>query len=131
LFSDLEVQYLKSQPLARIATASPEGLPEVSPVGFQYIDGQIYVGSHDQNIFFMTKRYHNVRSGNTHVSIVIDDLVSRDPWTVRGIKITGDAEIVSHVGIFGPGKYLKITPVTSRSWGIDPSEGPFGAKKTH
>lgn len=131
LFSDLEVEYLKSQPLARIATASPEGVPEVSPVGYQYVDGKIYVGSHDQEIFFTTKRYHNVKSGNTHICIVIDDLVSRDPWKVRGIKITGDAEIVTHNGMFGPGKYMRITPVTSRSWGIEPSEGMLGPKKTH
>jgi pyridoxamine 5'-phosphate oxidase family protein len=131
LFSDLEVQYMKSQPLARIATASPEGVPEVSPVGFQYEDGHIYVGSHDQKIFFMTKRYHNVKSGNNHISIVIDDLVSMNPWKVRGIKIIGDAEIVTHNGIFGPGKYLRITPKTSRSWGVEATETPLGTKKTH
>ena len=103
----------------------------MSPVGFQYEDGVFYVGSIEQSIFFTTKRYHNVKGGNTHVCIVVDDLVSMDPWTVRGIKITGDAEIVSHTGEFGPGKYLKITPVTSRSWGIEPSEGQFGPTKTH
>lgn len=117
MFSKPEVDYLKSQHLARIATASRKGVPEVSPVGFQYDGKYIFVGSHDQKIFFTTQRYNNIKNGNPHVSIVVDDQVSIDPWRVRGIKISGEAEVVEHNGMFGPGRYLRITPKTSRSWG--------------
>jgi pyridoxamine 5'-phosphate oxidase family protein len=129
LFSKTEADYLKSQHLARIATASSKGAPEVSPVGFEYDGKHIYVGSHAQKIFFTTQRYHNVKNGNPRVSIVIDDQVSVNPWIVRGIKIAGEAEVVSHDGIFGPGKYLRITPKTWKSWGLEPESGPTMAKK--
>ena len=55
---------MKNQRLARIATASPKGEPEVSPVGFEYDGKYFYVGSHDQSIFFKTRRYKNIKSGN-------------------------------------------------------------------
>ncbi len=129
MFSKTEADYLKSQHLARIATASSKGAPEVSPVGFEYDGKHIYVGSHAQKIFFTTQRYHNVKNGNPRVSIVIDDQVSVNPWIVRGIKIAGEAEVVSHDGIFGPGKYLRITPKTWKSWGLEPESGPTMAKK--
>ncbi len=32
-FTDAEIAYLRSQPLARIATVSPDGQPDASPVG--------------------------------------------------------------------------------------------------
>ena len=130
MFSKIEVDYLKSQHLARIATTSRDGVPEVSPVGFEYDGKDIYVGSHAQKLFFMTKRYHNIKNGNPQVSIVIDDQVSVNPWKVRGIKVAGEAEIVSHDGIFGPGKYLRITPKTWKSWGLEPEAEPAGTKKT-
>ena len=129
MFSKTEADYLKSQHLARIATASSKGAPEVSPVGFEYDGKHIYVGSHAQKIFFTTQRYHNVKNGNPRVSIVKDDQVSVNPWIVRGIKIAGEAEVVSHDGIFGPGKYLRITPKTWKSWGLEPESGPTMAKK--
>ena len=67
MFSKTEADYLKSQHLARIATASSKGAPEVSPVGFEYDGKHIYVGSHAQKIFFTTQRYHNVKNGNPRV----------------------------------------------------------------
>jgi len=36
MFSDKEIAYLNSQRLARIATASVEGRPDVAPVGFSF-----------------------------------------------------------------------------------------------
>jgi pyridoxamine 5'-phosphate oxidase family protein len=117
-YSAPEIEYLNSQHLARIATVSKNGQPDVVPVTFEF-DGQcFYVGSHSQEIFLKTSKYKSVRDGNRRVSLVVDDLESVDPWKPRGIKIIGTAEIVEHKGIFGPGKYLKITPRTSWSWGI-------------
>ena len=85
--------------------------------------------------FLSTRKYKNVRVGNKEVALVIDDLESVQPWKPRGIKINGTAEIVEHNGMFGPGKYLKITPSVSWSWGIkglqQPKEGEFFVKTVH
>ena len=135
VYSEPEIQYLKSQRLARIATASPEGKPDVSPVAFEFDGTHFFVGSHSQEIFLSTRKYKNVRDGNKQVALSIDDLESVQPWKPRGIKINGTAEIVDHNGMFGPGKYLQITPTVSWSWGInglpEPKEGELFVKTVH
>ena len=73
-----EIQYLKSQRLARIATVSKKGQPEVVPVAFEFDGKYFYVGSHSQNIFRKTRKYKSVRDGNSKVGLVIDDLESID-----------------------------------------------------
>jgi len=130
MFSQAEADYLKTQRLARIATASAKGIPEVSPVGFEFDGNYFWIGSHSQEIFFRTRRYRNIASGNRRVSIVIDDLASETPWRPRGIKVSGTAEVMQHDGIFGPGKYFRITPKVTVSWGIvPPTEGRWTASK--
>ena len=130
MFSQAEADYLKTQRLARIATASAKGIPEVSPVGFEFDGKYFWIGSHSQEIFFGTRRYRNIASGNRHVSIVIDDLASVTPWRPRGIRVSGTAEVMQHDGIFGPGKYFRITPKVTVSWGIEPpTAGRWTASK--
>jgi pyridoxamine 5'-phosphate oxidase family protein len=119
MLSEPEVKYLKSQKLARIATVSKSDQPDVVPVGFEF-DGQYFwVGSHDQKIFFRTRKYKNVQNGNPKVALVVDDLVSVDPWRPRFVKVFGTAEVMDHDGIFGPGKYLRIKPKVTWSSGIE------------
>jgi pyridoxamine 5'-phosphate oxidase family protein len=110
---------MKSQRLARIATVNNKGQPDVVPVGFEFDGTYFWVGSHDQNIFHRTTKYHNVKNGNNLVSLVVDDLKSVNPWHPRSIKVYGVAEVMDHEGMFGPGKYLRITPKTSWSMGIE------------
>ena len=117
-YSTPEIEFLKSQRLARIATVSKEGQPEVVPVAFEFDGRYFYVGSHSQDIFLRTRKYKSVRDGNVRVGLVIDDLESVDPWKPRGVKLFGTAEVVERNGMFGPGKYLRITPKISWSWGI-------------
>jgi len=118
LFSEPEVQYLKSQRLARIATVSRKGQPDVVPVAFEFDGKNFYVGSHSQDIFHRTLKYRNVNSGNRRVALAIDDLESIEPWRPRSIKVYGTAEVVERKGMFGPGKYLRIVPTISWSFGI-------------
>jgi pyridoxamine 5'-phosphate oxidase family protein len=120
MFSKPEVEYFKSQRLARFSTVAANGQPDVVPVGLEF-DGKkyFYVGSHSQDILPRTRKYKNVKAGKSKVAFVVDDLVSVDPWRVRGIKVFGTAEIVRHEGMFGPGEYLRITPKVSWSWGIE------------
>src|SRR2546421_13089392 len=84
VFSEAETQYLKSQRLARIATVSSKGQPDVVPVGFEFDGKYFWVGSHSQEIFHRTLKYHNVKNGNRLVALTIDDLESIDPWKPRG-----------------------------------------------
>jgi pyridoxamine 5'-phosphate oxidase family protein len=59
-----------------------------------------------------------VKNGNKLVALTIDDLESIDPWKPRVIKVYGTAEVLDHQGRFGPGKYLRVTPKISWSFGI-------------
>lgn len=130
MFSEAEKNYLRSQRLARVATASAKGKPEVSPVGFEFDGKYFWIGSHSQEIFPTTRRYKNITAGNASVSLVIDDLVSVEPWRPRGIKVGGTAEVMEHKGIFGEGKYFRVTPRITVSWGIEPpTKGKWASAK--
>jgi pyridoxamine 5'-phosphate oxidase family protein len=119
-FSEEEIAYLRSQPLARIATVSADGQPDVAPVGFEFDGTYVYVGGIDPA---KTRKFRNVRAGNAKVAIVIDDLVSADPWTPRYLRIYGGAELVEREGRFGRAAYMRITPVIS--WSFNLEGAPF------
>src|SRR5215217_6556883 len=117
IFSRKEIEYLKSQRLARIATAAAMSSsdergsiqPDVVPVGFDFDGNYFYVGG--MNILKSTK-YKNVVKNNK-VALVIDDLKTVDPWDTRGMKIYGAADIVTRQGGYmtdhpNP-KYIRIT----------------------
>lgn len=119
----------------RIATVNSNGRPDVVPVGFKFDGEYFWVGSHSQEIFFRSTKYKNVKEGRNKVSLVVDDLKSVDPWTPRCVKVYGTAEVAEHKGIFGPGKYLRITPRVSWSMGaiegLEPPKGSFRVKTIH
>lgn len=134
MFSEPETDYLKSQNLARIATISKKGQPDLVPVGFEFDGKYFWIGSHNQEIFHRTLKYHNVNNGNKKVALVIDDLESVDPWRPRMIKVYGEGEIMQHEGQFGPGEYIRVTPKISWSMGIKGlkvQEGSFRLKTVH
>ena len=134
MFSEPEIKYLKSQHLLRFSTVSSKGQPDVVPVGLEFDGTYFWVGSHSQEIFLHTRKYKNVQAGQKMVSLVVDDLVSVDPWRPRCIKVYGTAEVVDHDGQFGPGKYLRITPKISWSLGIEglkTKEGEWSLKTVH
>ena len=120
-FTEEEINYLRSQRLARIATVAPDGQPDASPVGYEFDGVSFYVGGMDP---VKTRKFRNVQAGNAKVALVIDDLVSVDPWTPRFMRIYGTAELVERPGQFGPAMYMRITPVISWSWNLDGR--PFG-----
>ncbi|HKX03545.1 MAG TPA: PPOX class F420-dependent oxidoreductase [Methylomirabilota bacterium] len=121
-FKDKELDYLRSQRLARLATADSNGAPHVVPVGFRVSEdvNTIEAGGHG---FGQSKKYRDMRA-NPRVAIVIDDLASVSPWTPRGIEIRGTAELQDAGGVerFGPGWYgawVRITPERIVTWGIE------------
>ena len=89
IFTNAEIEYLKSQPLMRFATSSASGRPDIAPVVFELEDDDIVTGGFD---ITHTVRYRNLQT-NPQVSVVIDDLASTNPWSPRGIKIIGSAVI--------------------------------------
>ena len=85
-FTEEEAAYLRSQPLARIATVGPDGQPDVAPVGFEFDGTYLYVGGRAPE---RTRKFLNVKAGQAKVALVVDDLVSTDPWTPRGLRVYG------------------------------------------
>ncbi|MFI6314920.1 PPOX class F420-dependent oxidoreductase [Nocardia fusca] len=114
-FTEEEVAYLRSQPLARVATVGPDGQPDVAPVGYEFDGTHIYIGGHDPA---RTRKYRNVEHGHTKVALVIDDLVSTDPWAPRYLRVYGTAELVERAGQFGTASYMRITPTVSWSFNL-------------
>lgn len=88
-FTPAELDYLRSQPLGRLATVGADGAVQVNPVGFRVAaDGSFLIGGRS---LATTRKYRNVAETG-RAALVIDDLASRDPWTVRGIEVRGRAE---------------------------------------
>lgn len=115
IFSEVELAYLTGdRRLARLATVGADGMPHVTPVGWSFNPEleTIDVGGFDLT---RTRKFRDVaRSGLA--AIVIDDLVSVQPWRPRGIEVRGRAEVIA-----GPEPLIRIHPGRVRSWGI--SEG--------
>lgn len=111
VFTEPELQYLRSQRMARLATASASGMPDVAAVTFGIDDDTIVSGGYD---ITKTVRYGNLLK-NPRAVIVIDDLASVDPWSPRGVKVRGEASIEQGDG----GLMIRIVPDVIWSWGIN------------
>ena len=116
-----EREYLQTQPLARLATVDANGAPQNSPVGafFDEATGDILIGG---GAMGATRKFHNVQA-NGRVALVVDDLVSQDPWTVRGLEIRGTAVALDDAEPPVPlmsREVIRITPTWVTSWGVDP-----------
>lgn len=120
-FTEKEIEYLRSQRLGRVATVGSDGAPHVVPVGFRLAadENAIEVGGHGLS---GSKKWRDLHD-NPRIAIVIDDLVSTQPWTPRGIEIRGRAELHDEGGEkFGPGwdkAWMRIVPERIVSWGIE------------
>jgi pyridoxamine 5'-phosphate oxidase family protein len=115
-FTEDEAAYLNSQPLAMIATVGSDGQPDVTPVSFEFDGTYFYIGGWAPE---GTRRFRNVKAGNAKVALVVDDLVSVDPWTPRFLRVYGTAELVERQGRFGLARYMRITPEISWSSNLD------------
>jgi pyridoxamine 5'-phosphate oxidase family protein len=117
-FTEDEIAYLRSQPLARVATVSGDGQPDVVPLAFEFDGTYFWVGGNGPAVLG-TRKFRNVRAGNTQVALVVDDLVSFEPFVARSIRVYGYAEPpVERVGLVGAGFYSRITPTVSWSWNM-------------
>jgi len=93
----------------------------INPVGVFLDDesGEIIVGGAAMGT---TRKFRNVRA-SAQVALVVDDLVSRDRWTVRGIEVRGTAlaleDVDPPVSLMSR-EVIRITPTWIASWGVDP-----------
>lgn len=118
-FTEEEIAYLRSQPLARLATVAADGQPDAVPVAFEYDGAHFWVGGPGASVLD-TRKFRNVTAGHHQVALVVDDLVSFDPFVARGIRVYGEAEgPIERVGMVGPGLYLRISPSVSWSWNLE------------
>lgn len=117
VFTVEELAYLSSQPLARLATVGPDGQPDVVPVAFEVDGSTLWIGG--GQTFLGTRKVRNIGTGHREVALVVDDLVSLDPFAARGIRIYGTADDpVERTGVVGPGWYLRVTPTVSWRWNL-------------
>lgn len=120
-FSPAEIEYLQTPQLGRLATVGPEGQPHVVPVSFQFNaeEDAIDIGGHG---FGKSKKYRDVLK-NPRVAFVVDEVISRDPFRIRGIEVRGLADLLPTGGESrGPGfdaEMIRIRPHRIASWGID------------
>ena len=118
-FTDEELDYLRSQPLARLATVAPDGQPDVTPVALE-VDGTILWVCGAGEAVLRTRKFRNITAGHRQVALVVDDLPSVEPFIARGIRIYGTAgDPIDRVGMVGPGHYVRVTPTLSWSWNLD------------
>ncbi len=125
-FTAKELEYLDAQMLGRLATVAPDGTVQNSPVGFFVnADGTIDIGGTRMG---ETKKFANVKA-NPKVSLVVDDLASRDPWTVHGVEIRGEAEALEDAEPpmeWFTRQVIRIHPKRIISWGLGGSMRPTG-----
>ncbi len=128
-FSEEEVAYIRSQPLARIATVAPDGQPDAVPVAFDFDGRSFWIGGYAP---VNTRRHRNVRAGNARVALVIDDLAPGAAWAPRFLRVYGTAELVEVEVRGGRSQVMKVTPTISWSFNLasgaavtgPPSSGP-------
>lgn len=139
IFSDAEIGYLTSQPIARLATVDADGTPHVTPVGVFYDadDGSVIVAGYAGTGMATSKKFRDAQA-RPEVAYVVDDLAATDPWTPRGIEIRGRAEIVLEGGKelgervsatmpFDPA-FIRIHARRVLSWGIEPDTSELIAR---
>lgn len=122
VFTPMEIEYLQSQRLGRLATVNPQGRPQNSPVGFRYnpeLDA-IEIGG---RFMSKSKKFRNILK-NPYVAFVVDDV--QPPWRPRGVEIRGSAEALPTGGkaFFGANYdaddgLIRIKPLQIIGWGLD------------
>jgi pyridoxamine 5'-phosphate oxidase family protein len=126
VFTDAEIEYLHSQRLGRLATLTPEGNLQNSPVGFQLNEESGVI-----NIFGRalgnSRKFHNV-AANGRAAFVVDDIVSFSPWVVRCLEVRGTADALTDQGSHMSGEVIRIHPRRIISWGLGP-DGDQGSKR--
>jgi pyridoxamine 5'-phosphate oxidase family protein len=122
-FTQIEVGYLTTQILGRLATVQPDGTLQVSPVGFHYNTDLAVIDISGYNMA-ASRKYRNVVD-NGRVAFVVDDIASVQPWRVRCLEIRGLGEAIDSPLDSATGSteaIIRIHPRRIISFGIDNSD---------
>ena len=130
MFTEAELDYLRSQRLGRLATEAPDGTLQNSPVGFE-VDaeaGVILIRGRDLG---NTRKFRNI-AANGKAAFVVDDIAWVNPWIVRCFEVRGTAEALT--GQPPPNSYLspeviRLHPRRIISWGLGP-DGKAASRRT-
>lgn len=119
-FTPAELDYLRDEPIGRLATIGPAGDPQIRPVGVHLGpgDGTIDVVGH---ALATTQKWRNVIR-NPNVAFIVDTVVSVAPPEARGIEIRGTATVLFGAGSAAgglSGDIIRITPQRIIVWGLD------------
>ena len=123
-FTPVEIEYLNSQRLGRLATVNQTGDPHVVPVGFRYNAEMdtIDIGGHGIG---SSKKFRDI-AHNANVAFVVDDVLP--PWKPRFIEVRGQAEALQEAGqSIHPGfdpEMIRIFPKRIISWGLSVDGNP-------
>jgi pyridoxamine 5'-phosphate oxidase family protein len=129
VLTDSELAYLESQLLGRLATVGPNGVPQISPVGFRYDErlGAIEIsGDH----VAATRKFLNIKS-HPAVALVVDDVTSIDPWHARGIEIRGIARAVEREATSerpSRRELIQIRPTRVIAWNLEADHPSWSAR---
>jgi pyridoxamine 5'-phosphate oxidase family protein len=138
-FTAAEIEFLRNQPLARLATVGADGRPQVKPVGF-LLDtdaDELVIGGYAGSGMATSKKFRDV-AANGFVAMVVDDVAEVNPWTPRGVEVRGHAEARMEGGAevgkrlgapfdFDPA-WILVRPTRIVSWGIDGSSYEVSAR---
>lgn len=130
MFTEAELAYLAGQTLGRLATARPDGSLQNNPVSFGWNEAEQTVDIPGMHMG-QSRKFANVQT-HPEVALVVDDVVSTDPWTVRGIEIRGRAEAVADYEPTQPWmsrQLIRIRPTRIVAWGLEDG-GPTGRNVT-
>ena len=112
-FSQVVCDYLTEQRIGRLATATLDGIPHVTAVGYVNDDENVYIST-----FTKTKKVRNIRK-NSKVAFIVDDTPVSTGW--RYVIVEGEAEEVTDSTRFESLKrvlYTKYPVLDSDEWGI-------------
>jgi pyridoxamine 5'-phosphate oxidase family protein len=130
-FTELELEYLESHTMCRLATVGADGQPHVVPVTYRYNrdEDAIDIGGVD---FGLTKKWRDVQV-NQRVTVLVDDAAPEGAHAIeiRGLAEphdTGGESINPRFPAFKP-EFIRIRPRYVVSWSIEePGFHPFGRR---
>jgi nitroimidazol reductase NimA-like FMN-containing flavoprotein (pyridoxamine 5'-phosphate oxidase superfamily) len=111
LLSQNWAEYVKNQPVLRIATVDDNCIPHVTPVWFVF-DGSVFYMAFEKS----TRKLNNIKK-NKNVSLVIDSYDQYNWDKVTGITFNGIAEV------------LKISDETKKAKKLLKQKYPYYATK--
>ncbi|MCK9878211.1 PPOX class F420-dependent oxidoreductase [Frankia sp. Ag45/Mut15] len=130
VFTADELEYLRSQPLGRLATLAPEGTLQNSPVSHTVDEATGVISIYGYHLGD-TRKFRNV-AANGQVAYVVDDIASLDPWSVRGVEIRGTAQALRDITAPAPHlspEVIRIHPHRIISWNLG-TDGAHSSRRT-